>query len=139
MTKTICALALAIGVAGTPELAEASPTTWLLEGNVSVSTVPGIVAGDAASMSLTFESSATDIEPDPNCGLYVAAILAASATFGSQTYAWIGGSNRIEISTGAGSVVACGITPGNFASYGRRVDLRSRAARHTSNGKARTM
>jgi hypothetical protein len=98
--------------------AAASPITWLLEGTVFTSSIPGVAVGDAASMLLTFESSTPDLEPSPSCGLYVGAIVSATAVFGSQAFTAgpqpVGG---IEISDGSGSVIACGITPGQVPAY----------------------
>jgi hypothetical protein len=121
MARTYRALTFVVVLAFTAGAAAASPITWLLEGKVTSTSVPGISVNDPASMLLTFESSTPDLEPDPSCGLYVPAIQAASAAFGSQTYVWNGGSNGIEISTGAGAIPSCGIEPGNFAGDAYRV------------------
>jgi hypothetical protein len=96
--------------------AAASPITWSLTGTVSSSSVSGISVGDPASMLLTFDSSAIDVEPSPSCGLYVGAILSATANFGSQAFT-AGPGGGIEVSDGSGAVAACGITPGNVSAY----------------------
>ena len=97
--------------------ASASPIAWLLEGPVVASSLPGVSVGDPAWMLLTFESSTVDLSPDPGCGLYVGAMLTASAAFGSRTYDWTGPGGGIEISTGAGTAPggACGIMPANLS------------------------
>ena len=96
--------------------ASASPICWLLQGAVISSSLPGASVGDPASMSLTFESSGVDMSPDPGCGIYLDTVLAASATFGSQTYVWTGGGSGIEISTGAGTAPGgrCGLMPASL-------------------------
>jgi PEP-CTERM motif-containing protein len=101
--------------------AEASPITWLLEGTVfTTGGLPGIAVGDPASMLLTFESSTPDSDPSPDCGLYLGANMSANSTFGSQTFVANDGLG-IEVSRGTGSVVNCGIMPGNNAGYTFRV------------------
>jgi len=121
MSKALRCFTLILFMAGAVSLgapATASPVTWLLQGSVSVSNLPGAPIGSPASMLLSFESSAADSEPDPGCGLYLGAILSASATFGSQTFnSGPNPTSGIEVSTGAGTVIACGITPGNFSAY----------------------
>lgn len=117
MTKAFRIVVLIVGLTFTAAPAAASPITWVLEGTIFTSSVTGISVGDAAWMSLTFESTAPDIEPDPGCGLYFGALTSVSTVLGSQTYQSTSGSNGIEVNTGAGTVVACGITPGQFPAY----------------------
>ena len=120
MTRAFRVVVLIAGLAFTAAPAVASPITWLLQGTVFVSDLSGINVGDAASMSLTFESTTPDLESNPGCGLYLGAITSVTAVLGSQTYQFVSHGpvgNGIEVSTGAGTVVACGITPGTFPAY----------------------
>ena len=115
MTKALRVVVLIVGLTFTAAPAAASSISWILEGTIFTSSIAGINVGDAAWMSLTFESATPDIEPDPGCGLYLGALTSVTAVLGSQTYPSYSG--WIEVSTGQGTVPACGITPGGFPAY----------------------
>jgi len=115
MTKALRVVVLIVGLTFTAAPAAASSITWILEGTIFTSSIAGINVGDAAWMSLTFESATPDIEPDPGCGLYLGALTSVTAVLGSQTYPSYSG--WIEVSTGQGTVPSCGITPGGFPAY----------------------
>ena len=120
MTRAFRVVVFIAGLTFTASPAVAYPITWELEGTVFTSGISGINVGDAASMLLTFETTTPDLESDSSCGLYFGAITSATTVMGSQTYQFtrVGtGGGGIEVSTGAGTVVACGITPGSFPAY----------------------
>jgi hypothetical protein len=124
LSRALRVLALLVAVA---QPAHAESITWLLEGTIWRSTLPGVTVGDPASMLFTFESSMPDHDASDLCGLYGGSV-AVSARFGSAAYSSSGVGSGFEVSRGGicGAMPITGVTVRTFfpsAQYGLPVGI----------------
>jgi hypothetical protein len=91
---------------------------------VSESTIENAAIGDPASMLLTFDSAAVDLDGTSTCGLYTGLMRSVTGTFGSASYGWSGVGGAVEVNRGSGAGHTCGIMPGTLTG----ITLRSQPA-----------
>lgn len=105
-------LPAALFVLGVGLPSDASPITWQLQGTVTSSAIPNVLVGDPATVLLTFESGATDLDPSSNCGVYSPAVISTSVAMGGRDFTSTGGVIEIEV---APIGAPCGGMPGSFS------------------------
>lgn len=106
------ALGLAVIWVSTATSAWASTITWLMQGTVSSSSVPGVTVGDSASMVLALATTAPDLDPSAECGLYQA-VVSTAATVSGRQFSSSGGVVEVSLPTSVG----CGATAGGVPAY----------------------